>query len=381
MAVGGTDFSDTFSNTNSTYWNSTNTPIFGSALSYIPEIPWNDSCAGALLAQYEGFTPYGPNSLCNDPTLGSLLQTTVAGGGGPSACATGTPSTSSVVSGTCQGWPKPSWQSVLGNPGDGVRDTPDVSLFAADGLWGHFYVFCWSDTKNGGAACGSDPSTWSGAGGTSFASPIMAGIQALVNQKTGSRQGNPNPAYYQLAASEYGPNGSSSCNSSNGNNISAACIFYDMTQGDMAVNCTGNFNCFLDSSASGVLSTSNDTYQAAYGTTAGWDFATGIGTVNAANLVNNWPSSTTQPSFLLSASPASLTILQGASGSATISISPLNGFSGSVNLTASGLPNGVSAAFGTNPATASSLLMLSAAGTATTGSFTVSVPGPSGGLT
>ncbi|HEX8836205.1 MAG TPA: S53 family peptidase, partial [Candidatus Acidoferrum sp.] len=381
VAVGGTDFSDTFSNSNGTYWNSSNSPTFGSALSYIPEIPWNNSCAGALLAQYEGFAPYGPNSLCNDPTLGSLLQTTVAGGGGPSACATGTPSTSSVVSGTCQGWPKPSWQSVLGNPSDGVRDTPDVSLFAADGLWGHFYVFCWSDTKNGGAACGSDPSVWSGAGGTSFASPIMAGIQALVNQKTGSRQGNPNPAYYQLAASEYGPNGSSSCNSGNGNNISAACIFYDVTQGDMAVNCTGNFNCFLDGTSSGVLSTSNDTYQPAYGTTAGWDFATGIGTVNAANLVNNWPSSTTPPSFLLSASPASLTILQGASGSATISISPLNGFSGGVSLTASGLPNGVSAAFGTNPATASSLLILSAAGAATTGTFTVTVTGTSGGLT
>ncbi|PYT56370.1 MAG: hypothetical protein DMG46_17900 [Acidobacteria bacterium] len=63
-------------------------------------------------------------------------------GGGPSGCATGTPSTGGIVSGTCQGWPKPSWQSVLGNPNDGVRDTPDVSLFAADGLWSHFYPWC-----------------------------------------------------------------------------------------------------------------------------------------------------------------------------------------------------------------------------------------------
>ena len=54
---------------------------------------------------------------------------------------------------------------------------------------GHYYVFCWSDTANGGAACTGAPSSWSGAGGTSFASPIMAGIQALVNQKTGKRQG------------------------------------------------------------------------------------------------------------------------------------------------------------------------------------------------
>ena len=80
VAVGGTDFSDTFSNSNAAYWNSANTSNYGSAISYIPEIPWNDSCAGALLSQYEGYgAPYGPTSLCNDPLIGSLLQTTVAG--------------------------------------------------------------------------------------------------------------------------------------------------------------------------------------------------------------------------------------------------------------------------------------------------------------
>src|SRR5258706_1009622 len=208
VAVGGTDFSDTYSGTNATYWNSSNTSAFGSAISYVPEIPWNDSCAGELLSTYVGYSPtYGSTSFCNDPLFGSLFATTVAGGGGPSGCATGAPSTTDVVSGTCQGWPKPSWQSVLGNPNDGVRDTPDVSLFAADGLWSHFYVFCWSDAANGGAACGSDPSAWSGAGGTSFASPIIAGIQALINQKAGGPQGNPASVYYQLAAAQYGSRG------------------------------------------------------------------------------------------------------------------------------------------------------------------------------
>jgi regulation of enolase protein 1 (concanavalin A-like superfamily)/uncharacterized membrane protein len=381
VAVGGTDFSDTFSGTNATYWNSSNTSAFGSALSYIPEIPWNDSCAGQLVSAYEGYTlTYGSSSFCNDPTIGSLLQTTVAGGGGPSQCATGSPSINSVVSGTCAGWPKPSWQSVLGNPNDGVRDTPDVSLFAADGLWSHFYVFCWSNTAQGGATCGSDPSAWSGAGGTSFASPIMAGIQALINQKAGGPQGNPAPVYYQLAAAEYGSSGSSSCNSNSGNAVGAGCIFYDVTMGDMDVDCTGP-NCFLSDGSVGALSTSNSSFAPAYGTTTGWDFATGIGTVNAANLVNNWPGSTTQPGFLLSASPSNLSILQGTSGSTTISINPLNGFSGSVTLAASGVPNGVSATFGTNPSTASSLLTLSAAGTATTGTFTVTVTGTSGSLT
>ena len=61
--------------------------------------------------------------------------------------------------------------------------------------------------RNGGADCADDPSGWAKAGGTSFASPIMAGIQALINQKTGQNQGNPNSVYYQLAATEY--NGSS----------------------------------------------------------------------------------------------------------------------------------------------------------------------------
>lgn len=302
VAVGGTDFSDTYSGTNSTYWNPSNSSNFGSAISYIPEIPWNDSCASVLVSIAYGSGPptYGPSGFCNDlSNIGFLLQDTVGGGGGPSACATGAPSTNGVVSGTCRGWPKPSWQSIVGNPNDGVRDTPDVSLFAADGIFGHFYVFCWSDTANQGAACTGDPTNWSAAGGTSFASPIMAGIQALVNQKTGARQGNPNPTYYQLAAAEYGSSGNSTCDSSNGNLVASNCVFYDVTLGDMDTDCsfldsTSIFNCYNPGGTStngivGVLSTDNNSYQPAYGTTIGWDFATGIGTVNAANLVNNWP--------------------------------------------------------------------------------------------
>jgi subtilase family serine protease len=381
VAVGGTDFSDTYSGTNAAYWNSSNTPTFGSAISYIPETPWNNSCAGALLSNYEGHSlTYGSTSLCNDPTLGSLLLSTVAGGGGPSGCATGTPSpsNSSIVSGTCQGWPKPSWQSVLGNPNDNVRDTPDVSLFAADGLWGHFYVFCWSDTANGGAACTGAPSGWSGAGGTSFASPIMAGIQALVNQKAGGPQGNPNPVYYQLAGNEYGPSGNSSCNSSNGNSVAKSCIFYDVTFGDMDVDCVGSASCYLADGSVGVLSTSNNSFNPAYGTTAGWDFATGIGSVNAANLVNNWPAS--GPNFSLSASPSSVTITQGTSGTSTITVTPENSFSGNVSLSVSGLPSGVTASFNPSSTASTSALKLTSSATAAIGTVTVTVTGSAGTL-
>ena len=168
-----------------------------------------------------------------------------------------------------------------------MRDIPDVSLFAANGVWGHYYLFCWSDTRYGGAPCTGAPSTWSGAGGTSFSSPIMAGIQALVNEHTASHQGNPNPVYYAIAATEYGPSGSATCNSTNGNAVGGSCVFYDVTQGDMDVNCTGSHNCYVPSGRNGVLSTSSGSYSQAYGATTGWDFATGIGTVNVYNLVNS----------------------------------------------------------------------------------------------
>ncbi|HEU0369017.1 MAG TPA: protease pro-enzyme activation domain-containing protein [Candidatus Acidoferrum sp.] len=381
VAVGGTDFSDTFSGTNLNYWNSTNTPAFGSAISYVPEIPWNDSCAGLLVSAYLGYSPtYGPTSLCNDPLLGALLESTVAGGGGPSQCATGSPSTSGVVSGSCAGWLKPYWQTVVGNPNDGVRDTPDVSLFAADGLWSHYYVFCWSDTAHGGAACGNDPSAWSGAGGTSFAAPVMAGIQALINQRAGGPQGNPAPVYYQLAAAEFGSTGSATCNASNGAGVSSSCTFYDVTDGDIDVDCSGP-DCYLGGASVGVLSTSNSAFSPAYGTSVGWDYATGIGSVNATNLVNNWPATAPAENFSLSASPGTVTVAQGVSVSTTITITPLDGFNGNVALAASGLPAGVTASFNPSSAQSSSTLTFAASAGAATGSVTVSVTGTSGNLT
>jgi subtilase family serine protease len=387
VAVGGTDFGDTYAGTNSTYWNSGNSATYASALSYVPEIPWNDSCAGALLTTYENYPSSGPNSLCN--YAGGLISailgttTTAAGGGGPSGCATGTPSIGGVVSGTCAGYPKPSWQVVAGNPNDGVRDLPDVSLFSANGLWSHFYVFCYSDIANGGTACSGAPSGWTAAGGTSFASPIMAGVQALINQRSGARQGNPNPVYYSLAAAQFSGGGNASCNSSLGNGTASSCVFYDVTQGDMAVDCTGSANCFDSADGYGVLSTSNSVKQPAYGTTTLWDFATGIGTINVTNLVNSWPGSAAAPDFSLSASPTSVTIIQGGSGAGTtITINPVNGFGGSVSLViTSALPSGVTISFNPDPTNGSSTLTFTAGPSATMGSVMVTVTGTSGSLT
>ncbi len=292
VAVGGTDFGDSYAGTRSDYWNPTNAAAYTSAKSYINEIPWNDSCAGALLAKAAAGSAatFGANGFCNSVTGTDYYRTTTAGSGGPSSCYSGVSAASGIVSGSCQGNAKPSWQAgLVGVPNDGVRDLPDVSLFAGNGVWGHYYVYCYSDTANGGAACSGAPSTWSGAGGTSFAAPIMAGIQSLVNQKVGARQGNPNPVYYRLASMEYGLHGSSGCNSSHGSAVGAGCIFYDVTQGDTDVNCTGSVNCYMPSGVNGILSSSASAYKPTFDSGAGFDFATGIGSINAYNLAYNWP--------------------------------------------------------------------------------------------
>jgi subtilase family serine protease len=306
VAVGGTDFADTFLNENSTYWSTTNGPYFNSALSYIPEIPWNNSCASRLIALSFGFSAtYGSNGFCNS-TIGEEFYLIVeAGTGGPSSCAFGSPSIPNVVSGTCAGRKKPSYQHlILGNPKDGMRDLPDVSLFAAAGAWGHFYIDCFSDTTNFGSPCVGPPVNWTFDGGTSLSSPIMAGIQSMVNQATGERQGNPNFVYYALAASEYSAHREPSCDATLGNHADPDCVFYDVTLGDTDVNCLplttatgatiGTFNCYIPTGTNGVLSLSNSSYEPTYRATPGWDFATGIGSVNAFNLARSWPGSRLQ---------------------------------------------------------------------------------------
>ena len=295
IAVGGTDFGDSYAGTVANYWSPTNGPTYGSALSYVPEIPGNDTCASTLITTFLGYkTPYGPSGFCASSLGGTFLIPT-AGGGGASSCATG--SVSGTNAAPCQGWKKPSWQSVLGNPNDGVRDLPDVSMFAADGVWGHFYLYCNSDPKLG-APCVGAPSNWTRGGGTSFATPIMAGIQALVNQVTGSREGNPAPIYYAIARQEYGMQGNKNCASFAPGGPASACTFYDVTLGDNDIDCTGTNNCYAPPGGPnviGVLSLSDNSYEPTYPAATGWDFASGIGTVNAYNLVHSSAWASTAP--------------------------------------------------------------------------------------
>lgn len=281
VAVGGTDFEDFVDNTISTYWNVSNAAGGRSVLSYAPEMTWNDSCASSVLFAYEGFS--SGDAFCNNPA-GASYVVVDAGSGGPS----------SVYS-------KPGWQSgVVGIRQDGKRDIPDVSLFAADGLYTHTLLYCMSDPSQGGSPCDySKPvNAWyNSAGGTSFSAPAFAGIQALINQNAGSRQGNPNFVLYRLAAIEFGSNGApnqgnlTACNATNGNQVAGSCVFYDITKGDIDLPCTGTLDCYIAANMHfGVLSTFDLSLKVAYPTSQGWDYATGLGSVNVTNLVSSWNS-------------------------------------------------------------------------------------------
>jgi hypothetical protein len=100
-------------------------------------------------------------------------------------------------------------------------------------------------------------------------------------------------------------------------------------------------------------------------------------TASTAILVTVTPSAT----FTLAPTAAAVSVVQGATATDTINVTGANGFTGSVTLAASGLPNGVTASFGTNPATAASVLTFTATGTATPGIATVTITGTSGTLT
>jgi len=143
------------------------------------------------------------------------------------------------------------------------------------------------------------------------------------------------------------------------------------TQLDATSTVSGTFT--YSPGAGSVLSAGSQTLTTTFTPTNTTNYTTATGsvvlTVNPA------------PSFTLGATPASLSIAQGASGTSTIALTGKNGFSGSATLAASGLPSGVTASFSTNPVTGSSVLTLTASSTATVGTATVTITGTSGSLT
>jgi len=310
VAVGGTDFSGNLTDPTK-YWNSTNDPTTqASALSYIPEIPWNSTCASP-----EAFTYFGagsgdvtPAQWCDDVNLpGKYLSATEAGGGGASSCTNFNPAAYPTRAYCVSGYAKPDWQSgVNGIPSDNARDVPDVSFFASTGLFNSYYLYCMSGSINNNPvpACDySNPDSveFFASGGTSFASSAFAGVMALVNQKTNSSQGLANYFLYSLAQKEYGsstaPNSSqtNSCNASSGQASANSCTFYDITLGSNAMPCDqGTPNCVGGAQEGpggyiGVIP--------GWNSTPGYDPVTGLGSMNVTNLVNNWATvaAATQP--------------------------------------------------------------------------------------
>jgi len=201
IAVGGTDFDDV--GNQAAFWNQNpgaNDPVTRlSAKGYIPEIPWNDSCAAAAT----------PTSLTT--CLGAAADNIVAASGGPSG----------MNAGTFPGYLKPSFQSGI-TPngiaaGDNHRYVPDVSLFASDGPNSQsFYVVCQADAvSNPSTSCASSGSfSFLAVGGTSASAPAFAGVIALIGQSEATagrsrRQGNANFVLYKL-----GQTATNSCDSS-----------------------------------------------------------------------------------------------------------------------------------------------------------------------
>ncbi len=260
IAVGGTDFFySTYNGSSSaqqaqlaTFWNLTQTDQPAtSLLQLIPEQPWNRSFG---LDLYDGgvFDRSAPGI--------------VGGSGGASSCISGIAASDGSFASCTAGYAKPAWQSGTGVPSDGARDIPDVSLFAASGENLSFYPICLGISQCVPLAGGS--MIVSAVGGTSASSPEMAGIMALVNQKYG-RQGQANFILYPLAAQH-------------------PSVFHDITVGSNNVPCGGGSpNCTvstLNDNTKGFLTLGH------YSSTAGYDEATGLGSVDANLLLEFWNS-------------------------------------------------------------------------------------------
>jgi len=289
VAVGGTEFpAADVAASNTTYWKSTSgSDVVSSALSYIPEQAWNDDSA-SIGQQY------------------GALYALSSGGGGVSA------------SGYTA---RPTWQTgVPGIPSGSFRLVPDVSL--ASSPENAPYLFCSSDTSAWStgqkASCNSgfrDSSTQdlTAAGGTSFATPIFAGMLAVIGQRESSTGfGVADKTIYSLAA----------------NSATYASAFHDITSG-------GN-QCTAGSTYCSTAGASE------YAATTGYDEATGLGSVDLNNLLTAWSGGASgvggsggggsggsgTGSFTVSAT--NIAVAQGGSSTSTVTLTSVAPYAGTV---------------------------------------------------
>jgi hypothetical protein len=340
IAVGGTDFSGlegSFSTYVSTSTGSSGSPTYyRTAKSYIPESIWNDSTTSDTqpLADNE------PNGTGKDESI-------VAGSGGVS-----------VVYGL------PSWQTGTGIPAAvppgvnaNMRSLPDVSVMSGNGYDYATWLICDDSTGELGFStstgllnCSNIPGGYfDGYGGTSTAAPAFAGILAMVEQKTGSRLGQAAQELYTLY-----------------NGAHAASVFHDVTTGNNSVPCvSGTPNCALDSES--------DYFETGYNALAGYDLASGLGSVDATQLVNYWNSSvgSAAATVTVNATPNPATIAQ--SVTVTISVSGSSGTpTGTVVLT-SGTYNSGAQTLGVGTCTAASCAITVPADSLAVGTDTLTV--------
>jgi subtilase family serine protease len=221
----------------------------------------------------------------------------------------------------------PSWQTAAASGCSSCsktyRNGPDVSANA-----NYTFYVCADQTT-----C-----TANEYGGTSFAAPMWAGYLALANQQAVSTSGKTlgfiNPTLYTI-----------------GLGSSYATDFHDVTSGSNG-----------------------------YSATAGYDLATGWGSPKGAGLINSLTGGSAGPGFSLSASPSSVSVVQGSSGTSTITSTVTGGFDSAVSLTASGQPSGVTVGFnpGSITGAGTSTMTMTVASTTATGTYSITVTGTSG---
>jgi subtilase family serine protease len=234
------------------------------------------------------------------------------------------------------GIPIPSWQQISGvinssNKGSTtLRNGPDVSANA------NFTFYVCADQTT----C-----TANEYGGTSFATPMWAGYIALLNQQLVA-DGKPTIGF--INPSIYAENVTSVYDTD----------FHDITSGTSG----------------------------SYSAVVGYDLVTGWGSPNGANLINELAgTTTTSPSFSLSASPGSVSVAQGGSSSSTITSAVSGGFDSAVALTASGQPSGVTVSFSPTsiaaPGSGTSTMSIVVGSSVTAGTYAITVTGTGGGVT
>jgi subtilase family serine protease len=338
VAVGGTAISVTNDEDPNQYWNTSNTNQ-ESLQTYIPEIPWNDTeafaqlCEGVSNPELGTFCNPSPGVLITSPQTAQQDLWISAGGGGASNCFTGT--------NTCTGGlAQPTYQSGLtltpapaNIPSPATRWVPDISFLSSPNFPG--YIVCTQLSELGisgsGSACAStaggtsnitsalaltldnepDPPVF---GGTSVASPLFAGIVALLNQDLAGPSspglGDIHGMLYSLASS----------NSTNG-------VFNPVTTGDNYAYCSENTP---SGQPATVLCPATGTNAGRIGFSAAdldsatnYNLVAGLGSVNANALATAW-SKTRTTATALTLTPSAAQIYATASVTLTAVVTPSN---------------------------------------------------------